>query len=149
MKLLLENWRLFMNEGRNREVASCIIFDDDKVLIIRRSDTDPWKPGWWDLPGGNVDPGESAIEAAVREAKEETNLTVKNLVKVESRPMGRVYRYYYATKDWQGNIQFKKNPESGFIEHDEYEWVKIENIKNLKNSLLPINTIRKAYRGMK
>ena len=69
-----------MNEGRNREVASCIIFDNDKILIIRRSNTDPWKPGWWDLPGGHVDPGESPIEAAVREALEETNLIVSNLI---------------------------------------------------------------------
>jgi hypothetical protein len=49
MKLLFENWRGYLNEGRGGEVASCIIFDNDKILIIRRSNTDPWKPGWWDL----------------------------------------------------------------------------------------------------
>lgn len=148
MKLLFENWRGYLNEGRGGEVASCIIFDNDKILIIRRSNTDPWKPGWWDLPGGHVDPGESPIEAAAREALEETNLIVSNLIKVDSKPMGRVYRYYYATKDWQGEIKFKKNPKSGFIEHDEYKWVNIENAENLTNSLLQMNIIRKAYRDI-
>jgi 8-oxo-dGTP pyrophosphatase MutT (NUDIX family) len=121
-------------------------------LIIRRSETDPWRPGFWDLPGGNIDPGETPKQTAIRETEEETNLIVekKDLIPVGSKPMSGTYRYYYATKDWQGEIEFKMNPESGFIEHDEYKWVNIEDIKNLdNNSLLQMNIIRKAYRIIK
>jgi ADP-ribose pyrophosphatase YjhB (NUDIX family) len=42
------------------------------VLIKRRN-----PPPGWAIPGGFVDYGESLEEAAVREAKEETNLDVK------------------------------------------------------------------------
>ena len=33
-----------------------------------------WQPGWWTLPGGGLDPGESPREAASREVHEETGL---------------------------------------------------------------------------
>jgi ADP-ribose pyrophosphatase YjhB (NUDIX family) len=42
------------------------------VLIKRRN-----PPSGWALPGGFVDYGESLEEAAIREAKEETDLNVK------------------------------------------------------------------------
>lgn len=42
------------------------------------ADTDPGIPGsrWWLTPGGGIDPGESEVEAAVRELAEETGLSV-------------------------------------------------------------------------
>jgi 8-oxo-dGTP diphosphatase len=45
--------------------------DSDRVLLVRRLDT-----GDWELPGGRVDPGESAVDALVREVEEETGLVV-------------------------------------------------------------------------
>jgi len=41
------------------------------ILLIKRSDT-----GQWALPGGFVDPGESTLEAARREAYEEAGITL-------------------------------------------------------------------------
>jgi 8-oxo-dGTP diphosphatase len=43
-----------------------------RLLLVRRCDT-----GDWELPGGHVDPGESATEAAVRETAEESGITVQ------------------------------------------------------------------------
>lgn len=42
-----------------------------RLLLVRRCDT-----GDWELPGGRVDPGESASDAAVRETTEESGITV-------------------------------------------------------------------------
>ncbi len=42
------------------------------MLLVRRCDT-----GDWELPGGHVDPGESASDAAVRETAEESGITVE------------------------------------------------------------------------
>jgi ADP-ribose pyrophosphatase len=52
-----------------------LIGNDDKYLLIKRA-ADPDK-GLWSIPGGMVEIGEKAIDAARREAKEETNLDVE------------------------------------------------------------------------
>ena len=49
---------------------------DWKVLLLRRCTDDGY--GMWDLPGGHMRDGESKIEAAYRETKEETNLDIEN-----------------------------------------------------------------------
>ena len=54
--------------------VAAIIFDENrgKVLLTQRSDN-----GRWCLPGGGMDPGESASEACIRETMEETGLEVR------------------------------------------------------------------------
>jgi len=46
--------------------------DRGELLLVRRCDS-----GTWELPGGRVDVGESAVEAAVRETSEESGLRVR------------------------------------------------------------------------
>ena len=51
----------------------CLISDGDRILLQRRVRED-WKG--FALPGGHVEPGESFVDAVVREVREETGLTV-------------------------------------------------------------------------
>jgi 8-oxo-dGTP diphosphatase len=44
----------------------------DEVLLIRRGT--PPRQGEWSLPGGRIEPGERAVEAALRELHEETGV---------------------------------------------------------------------------
>ena len=44
----------------------------DSVLLIRRGT--PPRQGEWSLPGGRIEPGERAVEAALRELREETGV---------------------------------------------------------------------------
>lgn len=48
------------------------IIQEGRVLLIQREDFEVWG-----LPGGIIDPDESIAEAAIREAGEETGLTVE------------------------------------------------------------------------
>lgn len=48
------------------------------VLLTRRTSKLKDHPGQWALPGGRVDSGESAFEAAVREAEEEVGLNLSS-----------------------------------------------------------------------
>ncbi len=47
----------------------------DSVLLIRRGT--PPRQGEWSLPGGRIEPGERAVEAALRELREETGVEAK------------------------------------------------------------------------
>lgn len=58
-----------------RAAASAAIFRDGRVLIAERGNG-PMR-GAWSLPGGKIEPGETAAQAAVREIKEETQLDVE------------------------------------------------------------------------
>lgn len=44
----------------------------DEVLLIRRGT--PPRQGEWSLPGGRIEPGERALDAALRELREETGV---------------------------------------------------------------------------
>jgi len=145
MKTIMKEWRGYMTERNNREVGSCIIVDNkDRGLVLLRGSTDPWKPGWWDLPGGHLDGEELPIEGAIRETKEEAGLTVRNLQKVDMKPMGRIVKYFFVTRDYDGTVSLEPNPQTGIIEHDEYRWVSIEELMGLRDSLVPASTVRKA-----
>lgn len=58
------------------QVALALIEDGGRWLVTRRS---PGRifAGLWEFPGGKVEPGESPLQGAVREAWEETGLKVE------------------------------------------------------------------------
>ena len=53
-------------------VFVAVLWLDQGLLLVRRCDS-----GAWELPGGRVDVGESAVEAAVRETAEEAGVQVE------------------------------------------------------------------------
>jgi ADP-ribose pyrophosphatase YjhB (NUDIX family) len=58
------------NKAADAAVFSAPVGSSDRcLLMVRRGDT-----GQWALPGGHVDPGENAVDAARREALEETGI---------------------------------------------------------------------------
>src|SRR5262245_12986212 len=59
-------------DGQLCHGASIDVFKRDAVLLIERG-RPPWR-GLWSLPGGGIEAGESASEAALRELKEETGI---------------------------------------------------------------------------
>ncbi len=73
-----------MHAPTHRVSAFAVIFDDQRrVLVSRRPDN-----GYYNLPGGGVEPHESVTEGLVRELREETSLQVcaGRLVGVYSKP---------------------------------------------------------------
>jgi len=82
-----------------RTATAIIPFPDAKILLIKRS-TPPFI-GYWALPGGRVDPGETVEQTIVREVKEETGLDVEVVRKIgeyheQGVQAGMEYDYYPA-----------------------------------------------------
>ena len=72
--------------------ASGIVFNGKgEVLLEKRADN-----GWWGLPGGHIDVGESVEQAAIREILEETGIRtrVRRLVGIYSDPQNNVIGAY-------------------------------------------------------
>ena len=51
--------------------CGCIVLDNDKVLLVKHN------KGHWDFPKGHIEDGETELETAIRETKEETNIDVE------------------------------------------------------------------------
>jgi len=109
--------------GRRKVVGAIVIILDseDRVLLLRRTPGNYWAAGQWGFPGGKLEPGESAKEAAIRETKEESNLVVTNLVDIKlklDKPLGMFY-----TRSYSGNIKID-------FEHTAWEWVSRDQIES-------------------
>ncbi len=59
-----------------RRAARVVVLDpEDRLLLINARD--PLRrngPGWWEIPGGGIDPGETSLDAARRELWEEAGI---------------------------------------------------------------------------
>ena len=88
-----------MAKYSGRTATAIIEFPQDMILLIKR-DTVPFK-GYWALPGGRAEPGETVEQTIVREVKEKTGLDVTVVRKIgeyhEQGIQGGVeYDYYPA-----------------------------------------------------
>lgn len=81
----------------------CLIHKDDSYLLQDRI-KDDWKG--YTLPGGHIEPGESIVDAVIREMREETGLTIKNPhlcgVKQFSIEGGRYIVFFFETDRFEG-----------------------------------------------
>jgi bis(5'-nucleosidyl)-tetraphosphatase len=82
----------------------------------------------WDFPKGLVEAGESPIDAAIREVREETTLNDisfdwgMDFMDTGPYNKGKIARYYIARSS-QTHIELPVNPELGTPEHHESRWV--------------------------
>ena len=53
-----------------------ILIANNEVLLVKRHNTD-WASGKWNFPGGLLEPKETLLQAAIREAQKEAGLTVQ------------------------------------------------------------------------
>ena len=83
--------------------VGAVIINDGRVLLVKRGHAP--LAGTWSIPGGVLELGETLREAAIREAQEETCLTVEtaNLLGVYDRVLrDEAYRtlYHYVLVDF-------------------------------------------------
>ena len=64
------------------EIAKAVVFKDNKILLLKRSNYLKKYAGEWDLPGGHLVEDEATEDGLRREVEEETNLSLKNIKKL-------------------------------------------------------------------
>ena len=120
-------------------------------IVVVRKEEDGWKYLFlrafrnWDFPKGEIEPGESPLEAAVRETREETGITDLRFrwgeVFKETEPYNRrtkVARYYVAQTS-EDQVVFAVNPQIGGPEHHEHRWLTYPELeKRSPARLLPV-----------
>jgi len=108
----------------------CMVTDENgNVLVQNRADT-----SWSGIvfPGGHVEPGESFVEAVIREVWEETGITV-----IEPRLCGikqfmtlenvRYIVFLFKTERFKGELRSSDEGEAFWIpmvDRDRYDWVR-------------------------
>ena len=97
----------------------CLIQDGNRILLQNRIKKD-WQG--YTLPGGHVEPGESFVDAVIREMKEETGLDIlkPRLVGIKQFPIedGRYIVLLFKTESFSGQVVSSDEGEMKWVECD-------------------------------
>ena len=108
--------------------AKALIFRQDKLLILRRSNTHPLYALQPDIPGGIVEPDETPEQALEREIFEEIGInipveTTDLIYQNQIRKNTEHYIYRLSLDDPDAEIKIS-------WEHDDYYWQTINEVLN-------------------
>lgn len=107
-----------MSEGIINVAAGLILRPDGQLLLGQRPEGKPWA-GWWELPGGKLEPGETVLQALARELQEEIGIEVTQAVPwvtyVHAYPQTTVRLAFCRVTDWRG--------EPRGLENQRLEWI--------------------------
>ena len=109
-----------MRKTENVELTVlCLIEDGNKILLQNRVKKD-WQG--YALPGGHVEPGESFVDAVIREMEEETGLTVieprLSGVKQFPKENGRYVVLLFKATRWSGDLVSSDEGQMEWIDYN-------------------------------
>jgi 8-oxo-dGTP diphosphatase len=109
-----------MSRTENVELAVlCLLTEGDRILLQNRVKRD-WHG--YALPGGHVEPGESFVDAVIREMEEETGLTVirPRLVGVKQFPIenGRYLVLLFRADSYEGTLRSSEEGRMEWVRYD-------------------------------
>src|SRR5438094_8690691 len=112
--------------------VAVLIRSDGAALLAQRPQTKVYS-GYWEFPGGKIEPGEPVPEALKREVREELGIEVGGaypwITRVFVYPHAKVRLHFYRVYAWRG--------EPRAVEHQAIAWQRPDAIE--LDPLLPAN----------
>lgn len=106
------------DKPRIHVAAGLILRADGALMLGQRPADKPW-PGWWELPGGKLEPGETALQALARELKEELDITVTKssrwVTYVHEYPKNIVRLDFCKVTGWEGEPRGMENQQLAWV----------------------------------
>ena len=97
----------------------CLVRSGEQILLQNRVKAD-WRG--YALPGGHVEPGESIVDAVVREIREETGLLLHSVslrgVKQFPIDSGRYVVFLFYSEDFEGELHSSEEGSVEWIDRD-------------------------------
>lgn len=139
-----------MKSHQQVAVSGFILNDKEEILLVKRSNTDDFLPGFWEMPGGGTDTGEHPARALQRELKEEVGLDVEigkplavddYFMEKENEKIHRVEIFFAC---------FSKNTQPIVLshEHSAYKWVAMDKLSEIEMTDYMAKTIATCFENL-
>ena len=133
-----------INENKTTNYVDIFVCCGDEILYLRRANYLKFNRGKWCIPGGSIDKGEKGPEAATRELKEETNISITNpkFLFEHTYENGKTTSVYM--------IELSNKPEVKISrEHAQYKWLTFDQVNKMKEKFPPetFEIIEKFYKN--
>lgn len=100
------------------EVAAAVLLHEDGRFLLGRRPAGTFYAGYWEFPGGKVEPGETPRDALVRELQEELGIQVEHatpwLTREHHYEHAHVRLHFFRVHRWQGELRD--------LQHDALAW---------------------------
>lgn len=94
------------------DVAVGVLIDRDGRFLLTSRPTGKVYAGFWEFPGGKLEPGESVADALRRELQEELGIDIGAAlpwrVEVVDYPHARVRLHFCKVFDWSGEFEMRE-----------------------------------------
>lgn len=103
-----------------------------EILCLRRANYLKFNRGKWCIPGGSIDIQESSPEAATREVKEETNITISEpkFLFTHEYENGKTTSIFLSELNEKPEVKISR-------EHAQFKWLTFEEISKMKEKFPP------------
>jgi 8-oxo-dGTP diphosphatase len=118
-----------------RILVGAIVVSKGNILLVRRSASDDFLPGYIEIPGGKLEKKEDILTGVCRELYEETGLKMKKIQDYVGffnavSPDGKSARQFNFL------LESRNNEVVLSTEHSQYLWWNVEDVKDL--DLMPM-----------
>lgn len=125
------------------EVAAAVLQKPDGTFLLAQRPPDKIWAGYWEFPGGKIEPGETPYAALVRELREELGITVTTaypwLTRVYAYPHATVRLHFFRVTAWSGEL----HPHEG----QAFAWQPSKAVNPMPKGVLPYDPTIRASVG--